>query len=58
VDGLDRNAWTPCSGISGRNQPEYAAIDEFVAVYNPQATPFEWRKEVVHSVPLAQAPLR
>jgi hypothetical protein len=24
VDGLDRNAWTPCSGISGRNQPEYA----------------------------------
>jgi len=28
------------------------AIDEFVAVYNPQATPFEWRKEVVHPVPL------
>ncbi len=28
------------------------AINAFVAVYNPRATPFEWRKEVVHPVPL------
>lgn len=29
-----------------------AAIDEFIAVYNPKATPFEWRKEVVHPMPI------
>lgn len=28
------------------------AIDRFVEVYNPDAAPFEWRKEVVHSIPL------
>jgi transposase len=28
------------------------AIDRFVEVYNPKAAPFEWRKEVVHPVPL------
>jgi transposase len=28
------------------------AIDEFIAVYNPDASPFEWRKEVVYPVPL------
>lgn len=26
------------------------AIDAFIRVYNPRATPFEWRKAVVHSV--------
>jgi transposase len=26
------------------------AIDQFIAVYNKQAAPFEWRKRVVHSV--------
>lgn len=29
-----------------------AAIDAFIMVYNPHAIPFEWRKEVVHAVPL------
>lgn len=29
-----------------------AAIDAFIAVYNPEAHPFEWTKEVVHQVPL------
>ena len=28
------------------------AIDRFIAVYNTHATPFEWRKRVVHSVGL------
>jgi transposase len=28
------------------------AVDEFIAVYNPEAAPFEWRKEVVHPAPL------
>lgn len=26
------------------------AIDDFIAGYSPQATPFEWRKQIVHSV--------
>jgi hypothetical protein len=30
------------------------AIDDFIAVYNPDAVPFEWRKRVVHPVPLAR----
>lgn len=30
------------------------AIDAFIEVYNPEAAPFEWRKEVVHAVPLRQ----
>jgi len=25
------------------------AIDAFVTVYNPQTTPFEWTKQLVHS---------
>jgi len=29
------------------------AIDQFVAVYNEDAAPFEWKKAVVHQVPLA-----
>lgn len=29
-----------------------AAIDAFIAAYNPTAHPFEWTKEVVHQVPL------
>ena len=29
-----------------------AAIDRFIAAYNAHATPFEWRKTVVHSVGL------
>ena len=29
-----------------------AAIDRFIAAYNQTATPFEWRKRVVHSVGL------
>jgi transposase len=28
------------------------AIDDYVAVYNPEASPFEWRKESVHQVSL------
>lgn len=28
------------------------AIDAYIKVYNPTATPFEWRKEVVHAVGL------
>ncbi len=28
------------------------AIDRFIAAYNPEAAPFEWRKAVVHAVPL------
>ena len=28
------------------------AIDRFLAAYNAQAAPFEWRKSVVHSVSL------
>lgn len=28
------------------------AIDAFIKVYNPRATPFEWRKAVVHAVTL------
>ncbi len=28
------------------------AIDAYLTVYNPRATPFEWRKAVVHAVPL------
>lgn len=28
------------------------AIDAYIKVYNPKATPFEWRKAVVHSVGL------
>jgi len=28
------------------------AIDAFIAAYNPTAAPFEWRKAVVHPVPL------
>lgn len=28
------------------------AIDAYITVYNPQATPFEWRKQVVHAVAL------
>lgn len=30
------------------------AIDTYIEVYNPGATPFEWRKAVVHAVPLKQ----
>ena len=28
------------------------AIDAFVEVYNPDATPFEWTKQVVHATRL------
>lgn len=28
------------------------AIDAYIKAYNPRATPFEWRKEVVHAVTL------
>ena len=28
------------------------AIDAYIKVYNPRATPFEWRKEIVHPVAL------
>lgn len=28
------------------------AIDRFIDAYNPEAAPFEWRKAVVHAVPL------
>jgi len=31
------------------------AIDRFVAAYNPQAHPFEWRKEVVHPADLKRS---
>ena len=30
------------------------AIDAFIEVYNPEAAPFEWRKESVHQVPFKQ----
>ena len=33
------------------------AIDAFIEVYNPEAAPFEWRKESVHQSP-AQTTLR
>ena len=31
------------------------AIDRFVAAYNPNATPFEWTKSVVHQVELSRS---
>jgi len=31
------------------------AIDRFVAAYNPNATPFEWTKGVVHQVELGRS---
>jgi transposase len=31
------------------------AIDRFVAAYNPNATPFEWTKSVVHQVDLSRS---
>lgn len=27
------------------------AIDEFIEAYNPEAAPFEWKKDSVHQVP-------
>src|SRR3990172_10772451 len=40
-------------GASFRSIAELrAAIDRFIAAYNPDAHPFHWRKAVVHPVPL------
>ena len=40
-------------GASFTSVPQLrAAIDRFVKAYNAHATPFEWRKRVVHSVGL------
>ena len=40
-------------GASFTSVPQLrAAIDRFIKVYNERATPFEWRKRVVHSVGL------
>ena len=33
------------------------AIDAFITVYNPEAHPFEWTKEVVHQVRLRKLTL-
>lgn len=43
---LSRQALEGASFTSPRQVRE--AIDRFVAAYNPQAAPFEWRKTVVH----------
>ena len=43
---LTRRALTGASFTSPRQV--WDAIDAFVKVYNPKATPFEWTKEVVH----------
>ncbi len=43
---LSRRALAGASFTSPREVRE--AIDAFVKVYNPQATPFEWTKAVVH----------
>ena len=43
----------PCRGASFTSVPQLReAIDRFVKTYNAHATPFEWRKRVVHSVGL------
>lgn len=47
---LSRRALHGASFTSAREVR--AAIDRFVAAYNKQAAPFEWRKAVVHAVPL------
>jgi hypothetical protein len=47
---LTRQALRGASFTSPRQVRE--AIDRFLAAYNAQAAPFEWRKRVVHSVGL------
>lgn len=47
---LSRRALQGASFTSAQQLRE--AIDRFVAAYNQTAAPFEWRKAVVHSVPL------
>ena len=47
---LSRRALQGASFTSVRQLRE--AIDRFIKVYNEHATPFEWRKRVVHSVGL------
>ena len=47
---LTRQALRGASFTSPRQVRE--AIDRFLAAYNPQAAPFEWRKRVVHRVGL------
>ncbi len=49
---LTRQALRGVSFTSPRQVRE--AIDRFLAAYNAQAAPFEWRKRVVHSVGLKQ----
>ncbi len=45
-----------CAALKGASHTSPAevrsAIDDFIAVYNDRAAPFEWRKAVVHPVPL------
>jgi len=50
---LTRQALRGGSFTSPRQVRE--AIDRFIAAYNPQAVPFEWRKRQVHSVGLKQS---
>lgn len=47
---LWRRALAGGSFISPRQVRE--AIDRFIAAHNPKAGPFEWRKQMVHPVPL------
>ena len=47
---LSRRALQGASFTSVRQLRE--AIDRFITAYNERATPFEWRKRVVHSVGL------
>jgi len=49
---LTRQALRGASFTSPRQVRE--AIDRFLAAYNAQAAPFEWRKSVVHNVGLRQ----
>jgi hypothetical protein len=49
---LTRQALRGASFTSPR--PVREAIDRFLAAYNAQAAPFEWRNSVVHNVGLKQ----
>ena len=38
----------PALYLVGRQTLDHTTIDRFLAAYNAQAAPFEWRKRVVH----------